>query len=280
MTMDLITLRTLIRRKVFKADSDIWAMVIDPETGETVAHLAAIESNLPSGFSQWHIADSEGRTVAQIAAVLGDLPLDNLNVWSWIVQPEDLRKNTIAHLAAFVRGIPEGGYFNQWDSKNKNGDTVAEMAVLGGNLPANSILWTWIIDKKTDDTLAHWAADQGWLPADFYQWNLTNKKGEAVWEIHQWRRMEATDETLWWMPKEDTTPEARLEAWEGEQARKARDRYHEAMIAYAHAQDEYEAEVARDTAIKRKCQAKSVGYIAEARIKAAKDERIKYDYDY
>jgi hypothetical protein len=275
MNMDLITLTTLIRRKAFKADSNIWAVVIDPETGETVAHLAAIESNLPPGFNQWNLADNEGRTVAQIAAVLGDLPVNNLGMWSWIVQPEDLRKNTIAHLAAFVRGIPEGGYFDQWNSKNENGDTVAEMAVLGGNLPANSRLWTWIIDKKTDDTLAHWAAGQGCLPADFYQWNLTNKKGEAVWEIHQWRRMEETDETLWWMPKEDT-PEARLEAWEGEQARKARDRYHEAMIAYEHAQeeDEYREECARDAAIQMKYKAER-----EA-LEAAKDERIKYDYDY
>jgi hypothetical protein len=274
MTMDLITLTTLIRRKAFKADSDIWAMVINPETGKTVAHLAAIESKLPPGFHQWALADNEGRTVAQIAAVMGDLPLNDLMVWSWIVQPEDLRKNTIAHLAAFVRGIPDG-YFNQWDSKNKNGDTVAEMAVLGGNLPANSSLWEWIIDKETDDTLAHWAAYHGHLSADFYKWNLTNKKGEAVWEIHQWRRMEETDETLWWMPKEDT-PEARLEAWEGEQAREARDRYHEAMLTYFHAQaeDEYREECARDAAMQMKYK------VEREALKAAKDERIKYDYDY
>jgi hypothetical protein len=276
MNMDLITLRTLIRRKVFKADSDIWAMVIDPETGETVAHLAALESNLPSNFNRWDLADNEGRTVAQIAAVQGDLPLNDLMVWSWIVQPEDLRKNTIAHLAAFVRGIPGNGYFNQWDSKNAYGDTVAEMAVLGGNLPAYSSRWEVVIDNKTGDTLAHWAAYHGYLSADFNKWNLTNKRGEAVWKIHQWRRMEETDETLWWMPKEDT-PEARLEAWESEQARKARDRYHDAMLAYRDAQeeDEYEEAMARDAAMdaamKAKCQGKREALI---------DERIKYDYDY
>jgi hypothetical protein len=50
----------------FAPDSDIWAMVIDPETGSTLAHWAATEGYVPPGFKLWGLVDGFGDTVADV----------------------------------------------------------------------------------------------------------------------------------------------------------------------------------------------------------------------
>jgi hypothetical protein len=42
--------------------------------GWTVAHEAAKHGLLPPGFDRWDLADSKGKTVAQVAYELGHLP--------------------------------------------------------------------------------------------------------------------------------------------------------------------------------------------------------------
>jgi hypothetical protein len=53
--------------------------------GQTVAHIAVENNNLPEDFKDWHIVDSDGCTVAHKAVYYKNLPKDfgkdNPSIW-------------------------------------------------------------------------------------------------------------------------------------------------------------------------------------------------------
>ena len=66
------------------------------------------------------LADIRGWTVAHVAAMEGNLPED-FKHWEWA----DLRGSSVAHFAAVRGHLPKG--FNLWDLKNGYGETVKEV---------------------------------------------------------------------------------------------------------------------------------------------------------
>lgn len=126
---------------------------------------------LPSGFSQWQLADNRGRTVAHEAAAHDSLP-EGCQDW----RLSDLNGWTLAHEAAEVGLLPSE--FDGWDWATKSGVTVAHVATLGKVHPADFPFWS--LQDVNGDTVAHSAAQHGSLPTGFSHWDLVNNKKETV----------------------------------------------------------------------------------------------------
>ena len=91
----------------------------DPDSGITLAHIAAWGNRLPRSFKQWTLAKKDGSTVAHEAAKWGNLPL---NFKGWHLA--DNEGQTVAHVAARHGTLPPD--FKDWHLEDANGVTVAE----------------------------------------------------------------------------------------------------------------------------------------------------------
>lgn len=80
---------------------------------------------LPEDFSDWHIADEHGWSLAHEYVSIKKLPANFTN-WSLA----DKNGTTVAHQAALAGRLPDG--FSQWDLTDNDGWTVARMAVYAG----------------------------------------------------------------------------------------------------------------------------------------------------
>lgn len=104
-----------------------------------MAHVALLSGTLPADFSQWHLANADGKTVAHIAI---DPVIGGARALNSQLSPESLKKSflprgftqwhladhtgwTVAHAAA-LRGLLPAD-FDQWDLKDKAGNTVADV---------------------------------------------------------------------------------------------------------------------------------------------------------
>jgi hypothetical protein len=99
---------------------------------------------LPADFDQWDLADADGMTVAQVAAMYGHLPAD----------------------------------FDQWGLANGNGWTVAHSTARWSHLPAH--FGQWDLTDRDGQAVAHVAARHGFLPVSFSQWSLVDNGGLTV----------------------------------------------------------------------------------------------------
>jgi hypothetical protein len=113
-----------------------WDLKIDKDEN-TIAHLAAQYSCLPSDFNQWNLSNDYGWTVAHATAIYNRLPPD-FDQWSlankcgW----------TVAHSAAkYGKLLPD---FNQWELTDNNGRTVAQIAYEYNHLPPDFDRWNLI----------------------------------------------------------------------------------------------------------------------------------------
>jgi hypothetical protein len=84
---------------------------------------------------------------------------------------------TVAHIAAQYCVLPAD--FEGWDMINEGGWTVAHVAAESGHLPEDFSQWG--LAGKDGYTVAHSAASYGHLPADFDQWDLTATGNWPVW---------------------------------------------------------------------------------------------------
>jgi hypothetical protein len=137
---DLIDLPHLARRRRVLANSPAWAVVVDYETGGTLAHYAAETGLLPIGFDQWGLTDKDGYTVAEWAV-------------RFVTLPNDFDRMDLINL----RGLVHLGWINP-----------------------DSRLWSEIVDPEDGETLAHWAARKDLLPKGFCKWGMTDKHGKTV----------------------------------------------------------------------------------------------------
>ena len=110
------------------------------------------QNKLPSSFSQWYLANKDGRTVAHEAARYGRLP-DN---------------------------------FGYWTMHDKNGWSVAHEAAKYGHLPYNFDLWE--LTDKNWVSVSHIAAQYGHLPLDFDLENVPTEI-EKRYHIKMMRKM-------------------------------------------------------------------------------------------
>ncbi|MDR1857565.1 MAG: hypothetical protein LBR22_10500 [Desulfovibrio sp.] len=58
----------------WRSNSSLWKKVVNPATGETIAHRRALLGTLPMEFHNWGITDAQGRTVEDVARWCGDEP--------------------------------------------------------------------------------------------------------------------------------------------------------------------------------------------------------------
>jgi hypothetical protein len=159
-------------------DFDMWTL--QNQTGNTIAHIAAIVGKLPDTFDKWSMSDVKGYSVAHVAARYGNLP-DGFEQW-------DMRTktgNTVAHEAALGGHLPPD--FNGWRSTNFMDWNVAVTAAQAGHLPDTFNEW-WLLSPH-GKTVAHIAAlHSGGLPANFDSWDLTEEKalriGGHCWSGH------------------------------------------------------------------------------------------------
>lgn len=156
-------------------DFDNWSLRASPD-GETVAHIAAAHDSLPADFNQWHLADKSGWTVAHEAARHGRLPL-GFDQW-------DLDAGsgwTVAHECARYGYLPDN--FDQWSLRERlQKQTVAHIfARAGGKFPPEFNQWHMV--NNGDWSVAHIAASHGNLPKDFDQWELVTPGGKTVRDI-------------------------------------------------------------------------------------------------
>jgi len=143
--------------------------------GETVAHVAASHECLPAGFDQWHLKDANGSTVAHVVAGMpASIFPEYFHHWNL----RDEAGDTVAHVKARQGWMPDS--FDQWHLKDANGSTVAHVRAKHGWLPDWFLGWEML--DAVGDTVAHIAARHGYLPFDFPQMDLVNAKGLSVEE--------------------------------------------------------------------------------------------------
>lgn len=158
--------------------------------GYSVAHVAAQFLKLPKHFHQWDIALPNGWSVAHEAARSGALPFGFVQ-WT-IAMPDGW---SVAHEAAKSGHLPLG--FSRWRIADQNGWTVAHEAAWARTLPLHFALWE--IDDGRGWTVAHVAAMRGCLPVEKWEelGGLTDKRGCTVKQLIQsiiHERMEPREE--------------------------------------------------------------------------------------
>ena len=133
--------------------------------------MTAKRGELPIDFTDWHLANKNGFTVAHAAALYGRLP-PTFTQWDFASQDGW----TVAHLAARAGHLPAD--FAQWELKDNDGWTVAHVAAGSGYLHQDFDRWH-LADNK-GWTVAHEAASRVMLPESFEAWGLTDDQGKTV----------------------------------------------------------------------------------------------------
>lgn len=150
------------------ADPVDWSVVVEASSGETRAHVAARDGELPPDFDQWDLRDAEGRAVAHIAAAYGNLPTE-FSAWDL----RDANGASVAHYAAsegHYRPVLEGSVGWAWDWVDHSGLTVAHEAALFGPMPPDFDQWD--LADRSGCTVAEYSARNGWLVPEFDRWDL------------------------------------------------------------------------------------------------------------
>jgi hypothetical protein len=143
--------------------------------GWTIAHVAATCGHLPADFDQWGLADKHGRSVAHAAARYGRIPVLGSG-GLMLLSIADKTGWTVAHEAVRHDHLPAN--FSQWELADADMHTVAHEATWNGMLPSDFDQWE--LADKTGCTVAHLAATYGSLPADFDRWGLADNDGVSV----------------------------------------------------------------------------------------------------
>jgi hypothetical protein len=161
-------------------DADFGALVMQPETGRTVAHVAATYDALPDGFNQWELTDKNGVTVAQEAeqAVRN---WRNTEPRTWLAASPERMGWGSEHIGAVMGTLPAD--FGGWHHTDWYGQSVAEAAAIEGTLPDDFDQWHIAASKPYDaETVAHSAirseytspalrdAAQTWIDTEYSNW--------------------------------------------------------------------------------------------------------------
>jgi hypothetical protein len=96
--------------------------------------IAMYGGSRPLSDKEWAMADTDGRTIAHIAASYGNLP-DDFELWGLA----DKDGVTVAHTAVIFKQLPDA--FNQWDLGNNFGTSVGIAAAWHNRLPSTFDQW-------------------------------------------------------------------------------------------------------------------------------------------
>jgi|GEM_PF-1912106 len=144
----------------------------------TLAHMAAVNGNLPQGFNKWDLKDNKSKTVAHVAAEHGNLPEDF--DWKRYGLMRDNEGRTVYHAAAEGGCLPE--WFHEWNMADEDGWTVAHFAAYHVNIPEH---FDWqrfgrMRDNIYGETVYHEAASSKCLPQWFDEWDIADNNGKTV----------------------------------------------------------------------------------------------------
>jgi ankyrin repeat protein len=147
---------------------------------EDVRDLVA-SGELPSDYNRWKLADSNGWTIAHVAAYYGGLPEEFKQYWM-----ADVSGTTVAHIAAMNGHLPEN--FSRWNMAGARGGTVLRSLLRhGGKVGTHKaslgylerIKERWDREKPLCETDADWEVFKKELPEVYYKYTIDETMGTS-----------------------------------------------------------------------------------------------------